>query len=104
MFGESFSRFLNQDAEMLETIFMALLLVIPGGTIEVPEKEFCDWFFNHCPYIKTPYRPIERAFTTVEIDLTFNARRLRKLDDVEQKLILFFSFLFVFYEIQYYSN
>ena len=48
--------------------------------------------FNQCPYIKSPYRPVEKAFTTVDIELVFNARRLRKLDDVEQKLTFFLHF------------
>ena len=76
---------------MFHTFLIASFIIIPCGTVEVPEKEFCDWFFSHCPYIKTPYRPIEKAFTTLDIEIKFNARRLRKLDDVEQKSFNFFS-------------
>ena len=67
-------------------LFLPILItVINAGTDLVPEAEFCEWLFDHCPYIKSPYRPVKHPFFKVDVEIKLGARRLTKLDDVEQK-------------------
>ena len=58
----------------------------------VPEAEFCQWFFKQCPSFQSRFRPNQRAGEKIDISLMFGARRLVKVDDVEQRFIIFLHF------------
>ena len=90
-------------------LFLPILItVINAGTDLVPEAEFCEWLFDHCPYIKSPYRPVKHPFFKVDVEIKLGARRLTKLDDVEQKFefkiynlnkLFFFVFAKISFEV-----
>ena len=62
------------------------VLAQQGSTL-VPEAEFCQWFFKQCPNFQSRFRPSQKAGEKIDVSLMFGARRLVKVDDVEQRFV-----------------
>ena len=79
--------------QMLIKFLVVLSVFAQQGSTLVPEAEFCQWFFKQCPDLKSKFRPSQKAGQRIDVSLVFGARRLAKVDDVEQRFVNhFFSF------------
>ena len=58
------------------------------------EEEFCQWLTKRCPFMSSSYRPVEDPDEAVAIEIEFDAKRMMKLDDVDQKFEVIGSFSF----------
>ena len=61
---------------------------------ELPEKEFCNWLTERCPFMLENYRPAANPSKAVDIWVALYVRRLTKMDDVDQTFAIAGSFSF----------